>query len=191
MASPDYKKLSDQELVCAANAGDANAFEALYERYRDWVFTLALRFTRDQALAHDVLQETFIYFLRKFPGFALTAQLKTFLYPVVRHNALAVQRKTLKLTTNDDFSAQTPDPACLAALNEQLAAEALPELHRAVEHLDTGHREVVILRFAEDLSLQEIALAMEIPLGTVKSRLHHALAELRANEKLRTFFEPP
>lgn len=191
MALSDYKKLSDQELVSAANAGDATAFEALYERYRDWVFTLALRFTRDHTLAHDVLQETFIYFLRKFPGFVLTAQLKTFLYPVVRHNALAVRRKTLKLTTNDDLSTQTPDSACLVAANQQLASEALRELHRAVEHLDTGHREVVILRFVEDLSLQEIALAMEIPLGTVKSRLHHALAEIRSNDRLRNFFEPP
>jgi RNA polymerase sigma-70 factor, ECF subfamily len=188
VASPDYQSLSDQELVSAANAGDATAFEALYERYRDWVFTLALRFTHDHALAHDVLQDTFIYFLGKFPGFTLTAQLKTFLYPVVRHNALALRRKHKSLTLHNDSEtlAQVQTPH-----HTSRPPESLHELQAAIAGLDSAHREVVILRFVEDLSLAEIALAMEIPLGTVKSRLHHALAELRANERLRTFFEQP
>src|SRR5437773_11456375 len=71
---------SDQQLIAAINDGDADAFEVLYRRYRDWVANLAYRFTGDRELALDVLQETFLYFLRKFPGFILTAQLKTFLY---------------------------------------------------------------------------------------------------------------
>jgi DNA-directed RNA polymerase specialized sigma24 family protein len=65
---------NDQELIAAANAGDATAFEVLYFRYRDWVVGLAFRFTGDRDLALDVLQETFLYFLRKFPGFNLTSQ---------------------------------------------------------------------------------------------------------------------
>ena len=59
---------TDQELVALANGGDASAFEVLYLRYRDWVVNLAFRFTGDRDLALDVLQETFLYFLKNFPG---------------------------------------------------------------------------------------------------------------------------
>jgi RNA polymerase sigma-70 factor (ECF subfamily) len=187
VATPQREQLSDQQLVEAANRGDAQAFEMLYERYRDWVHALALRFTRDHALAQDVTQDTFIYLLRKFPGFQLSAQLKTFLYPVVRHNVWAharsrdVQAATRPLAEHlEEIPASAGGPP---------SSEQLRELHRAVEQLDHGQREVIILRFVEDLSLQDIALAMEIPLGTVKSRLHHALSSLRENEKLRNFFQ--
>src|SRR6185436_18590576 len=81
----------DQELVALANQGDARAFELLYWRHRDWVVNLAFRFTRDRDLALDVLQETFLYLLRKFPGFTLTCQLRSLLYPAVRHLAIAAR----------------------------------------------------------------------------------------------------
>jgi RNA polymerase sigma-70 factor (ECF subfamily) len=74
---------TDLELIAAANAGDAEAFERLYFRYRDWVVNLAFRFTADREMALDILQETFLYLLKKFPGFVLTCQMKSFLYPVV------------------------------------------------------------------------------------------------------------
>jgi RNA polymerase sigma-70 factor (ECF subfamily) len=77
--APASDSPSDQELVALVNRGDANAFEMLYQRYRDWVVNLAHRFTGSEDLALDVLQETFLYFLRKFPGFELRANLKTFL----------------------------------------------------------------------------------------------------------------
>jgi len=70
---------SDQELIELVNEGDADAFEALYRRYRDWVYHLAWRFTGNQQDALDVLQETFTYLLGKFPGFSLTASM-TYLY---------------------------------------------------------------------------------------------------------------
>ena len=76
---------SDQELIELINKGDADAFDALYHRYRDWVYRLAWRFTRNHEDALDVLQETFTYLLRKFPNFELTASMTTFLYPVVKH----------------------------------------------------------------------------------------------------------
>src|SRR5437764_7816207 len=84
---------TDQQLIAAINAGDAAAFDALYYRYRDRVLRLAARFTGDRADALDVLQETFAYLFRKFPGFVLTAQMTTFLYPVVRNLSLAMRRK--------------------------------------------------------------------------------------------------
>ena len=66
---------SDIELVAAINDGDAAAFEVLYFRHRDWVVALAYRFIGDSDAALDVMQETFMYLLKKFPGFRLTANL--------------------------------------------------------------------------------------------------------------------
>src|SRR6478609_3768000 len=76
---------TDLELIGAISRGDPAAFETLYYRYRDWVIGLAQRFTGDPDSALDVMQETFLYLLRKFPGFQLTANFKTFLYPAVRN----------------------------------------------------------------------------------------------------------
>src|SRR6266571_4314785 len=84
---------SDLQLIAAINVGDAAAFEVLYFHHRDWVVNLACRFTGSEDAALDVMQETFLYFLRKFPGFRLTANLKTFLYPAVRNLAIAARQK--------------------------------------------------------------------------------------------------
>ena len=175
----------DQGLIEAANRGDAAAFEALYYRYRDWVARLALRFTGNEADALDVLQETFAYLLGKFPGFRLTARMTTFLYPAVKNLSLAAIRKGRSDRSDSSALSQLPAPpaADAAATRAELAAvfAALPQTHR----------EVVLMRFVDDLSLQEIADALDIPLGTVKSRLHNALEMLRADERTRRYFAQP
>src|SRR5438045_6865044 len=105
---------TDLQLIAAMNRGDDRAFEVLYFRYRDWVTSLAYRFTGDNVLALDVLQETFLYFLKKFPGFVLTAQLKTFLYPAVKNLSIAARRKTERHQSSESE---------LTALENQPAAE--------------------------------------------------------------------
>ncbi len=174
---------SDQELIAAINHGDAAAFEVLYFRYRDWVAGLAYRFTGDSDTALDVLQETFLYFLKKFPGFRLTANLKTFLYPAVKNLSLTAIRKRARYQSSEADQAQVdraaaPDGSGLGADTIAQALAGLPE----------EQREVLLLRFAEDLTLQDIAQAMAIPLGTVKSRLHNALQALRADERTKELF---
>lgn len=180
----DRSQRTDLELVAAINGGDSEAFEALYLRYREWVTALAYRFTEDNDLALDVLQETFLYFLKKFPGFVLTAQLKTFLYPVVKNLSIAARRKVQRHQSTESE---------LATLEQAPAAEAAVtgagDLAVVLANLPDEQREVLLLRFVDGLSLNEIAEAMEIPLGTVKSRLHNALASLRADPRTRSFFE--
>ncbi|MEW6157886.1 MAG: sigma-70 family RNA polymerase sigma factor [Verrucomicrobiota bacterium] len=180
---PDYNDhRSDQELIAAANEGDAEAFEALYFRYRDWVVNLACRFTGDNDLAFDVLQETFIYFLKKFPGFELRCQLKTFLYPAVRNLALAARQKAER---------SQGDPAHLTELPDQgseIESGSTEALMAVLNSLPEFQREVLLLRFANDLSLPEIAEALQIPVGTVKSRLHNGLDALRRDPRTKDFF---
>jgi RNA polymerase sigma-70 factor (ECF subfamily) len=179
----DLDALSDLELVAAMNDGDAAAFEVLYWRHRDWVTALAYRFTGDSDTALDVLQETFLYFLKKFPGFRLTAQLKTFLYPAVRNFSITARRKTARYqATGSELEqleqAPAPEPPVTAAGELGVVLAGLPE----------EQREVLLLRFVDGLSLAEISQAMAIPLGTVKSRLHNALQTLRDDERTRNYF---
>jgi len=114
---------SDQELIELVNEGDTDAFEALYYRYRDWVYHLAWRFTGNQQDALDVLQETFTYLLGKcysakysatkheFPGFRLTASMTTFLYPVVKHLSLTLRSKNRRFTSDEEILRELPAPA--------------------------------------------------------------------------------
>jgi RNA polymerase sigma-70 factor (ECF subfamily) len=166
----------DLALVERANLGDADAFEALYRRHKDWVLGVARRYTARPDDALDVLQETFAYFCGKFPGFTLTAQLRSFLFPVVKHSALTRRRKERGLDDLESVSeARLAVPPVEPSEIETLLA-SLPETHR----------EVVWLRFAEDMSLKDIALALDVPLGTVKSRLHNGIQMIRkAHEELR------
>ena len=85
--------IPDEQPLQRAGAGDPDAFEALYHRYRDWVHRLAWRFTGNQQDALDVLQETFLYLLKKLPDLRLTASMTTFLYPVVKHLSLNLRRR--------------------------------------------------------------------------------------------------
>jgi len=184
----------DEELIERINEGDAAAFEILYLRYRDWVYRLAWRFTGNQEDALDVLQETFTYLLKKFPPltpakrvraqtelrFQLTASMTTFLYPAVKHLSLNLRRRRTTGPADEEILAAIPDPTAPATSRADLAA--------ALASLSQEHREVVLMRFVDDMSLDEIAGALAIPSGTVKSRLYRALETLRADPRTREYF---
>ena len=174
---------TDQDLIAAANGGDASAFETFYDRYRDWVVRLAYRFTGDRHEALDVLQETFAYWLKKFPGFRLSSGVTTFLYPVVKNTALAIRRKRARAISDSDVLDHVPAPDAPPSTSKADLAQVLAILPAA-------QREVLLMRFVDGMTLAEIAAALAIPLGTVKSRLHHALETLRNDERTQAYFEP-
>lgn len=170
----------DMALVAAINQCSHAAFESLYHRHRDWTVNLAFRFTGDESLALDVMQETFLYLLRKFPGFELRASLRTFLYPAVRNLSIAARRKAGCCQAGDaegEILANLPAPGTGLAGDGDLAA--------VLAVLPAPQREVLFLRFVDGFSLEEIAEALEIPAGTVKSRLHNALRTLRNDPRTR------
>ena len=179
--SPGPDPRRDEELIAAINSGDPDAFEALYRRYRDWVARLAMRFTGDPDLAMDVLQETFAYLVRKMPSLRLTARMTTFLYPAVKNLSIAARRKRKRFAGNDE--------ALSTAAAREIAADPRDGLSAVLSILPETHREVLLMRFVDDMSLEEIASALKIPLGTVKSRLHNALQTLRQDDRTRDFFE--
>lgn len=173
----------DQRLISALNRGDSAAFDALYHRYRDWVVRLAFRFTGSDADALDVLQETFAYLFGKFPGFMLTARMTTFLYPVVKNLSIAAKRKRERHVSEDSL----PDP--VAATPRSDANQSRQELSAVLASLPEAQREVLLMRFVDEMSLAEIGSALQIPEGTVKSRLHNALATLRHDPRAKEYFD--
>lgn len=173
---------SDEELIESANKGDVDAFEALYRRYRDWVYHLAWRFTGNHDDALDVLQETFTYLLKKLPNLQLTCSMTTFLYPVVKHISLVIRRKTARQISGDEKISELPaplpkeTPACRAELAAVLAT------------LPNEQQEVLLMRFVDEMSLKDIAAALNVNVSTVKSRLYRALETLRHDSRTRNYF---
>src|SRR5207253_9649527 len=151
-ASQHNETLSDAQLVAAINEGDYCAFEQIYYRYRDWVLGLAWRFTHDPDISLDVLQETFLYFLKKFPGFRLTANLKTFLYPAVRNLSITACEKTRRYQATEAELFEIEQAAAAS-----IASESLSDLNAIISQTPEEQREVLLLRFVDGLSLAGIA----------------------------------
>ena len=173
---------TDHELVAALNSGDSTAFDALYHRYSGWVLKMAWRLTRHQDDSLDVLQETFAYLVRKFPGFELTSAMTTFLYPAVRNLSIAARRKRQRSTGGSAVLDEIPQsPSSVPSVHEDIAS--------VLASLTVDHRAVLLLKFVDDLNQSEIAERLGLPLGTVKSRLHHAVRAVRESPTARKLLE--
>ncbi len=162
----------DARRIEAAQRGDERAFEALYLGHREWVAQVARRFGASDADALDVVQEVFLYLARKLHGLELTADLRTLLYPAAKHLALKRAARARR---------QAPLEAAPERVSPGAGAEVRLLVVKLLADLPGKQREVVDLRFLDGMSLEEISRVLKIRLGTVKSRLHHALRRLRAD----------
>jgi RNA polymerase sigma-70 factor (ECF subfamily) len=167
-------------------AGDAPAFEELVMTYQHRVFGVALRMLGNRAEAEDVAQEAFVRAHRALGEFRGDAKLSTWLYAITSRlclNRLASGERRMARQGEDALlrlSDAGPRPD--AALERR---ELETALGRAIAELPEDRRIVVVLRDLEGLSYEEIAQVLELELGTVRSRLHRARAELK--EKLERF----
>jgi RNA polymerase sigma-70 factor (ECF subfamily) len=167
-------------------AGDVPAFEELVMTYQHRVFGVALRMLGNRAEAEDVAQEAFVRAHRALGAFRGDAKLSTWLYAITSRlclNRLASGERRMARQGEDALlrlSDAGPRPD--AALERR---ELETALGRAIAELPEDRRIVVVLRDLEGLSYEEIAQVLELELGTVRSRLHRARAELK--EKLERF----
>ena len=190
MSGPPPEHRSDQELVAAVQGGDETAFAALYHRHRDFALRIGWRYSLNDADALDAVQSAFVYLAGRLapgvsPPFVLTAKLSTFLFPVVKHEALALRRKAVRMKLGANI---TSEAAATAIFEEIPARYAPPDADRsarrvasAIKSLPPAQREVILLRFIDNLSMEEISAVLAIPAGTVKSRLHNAIKALAAD----------
>jgi RNA polymerase sigma-70 factor (ECF subfamily) len=175
-------RLSDEQLLAAVLAGDMGALADLVERYQAPLTGYLDRLVGpDWALAQDLVQETFMRVLRQHACRG-SRPFRPWLYAIATNLArdhfksAAVQRST---PLDDTFEALLPD--CDAGPEDlALAGERGADLAHALDGLGTEYRATLVLRFYNDMSLQEIADTLDVPLGTVKSRLSVGLRRLRA-----------
>jgi RNA polymerase sigma factor (sigma-70 family) len=167
----------DEVLLRRVARGETDALTVLYRRHADGLFWFLLRLASDRMLAEEILQDTLLAIWRGADSFAGRAKVRTWLYGIARrqaHNRLGVTRPVE--TTLDDVA----EPVTTEPGPEELVLAGL-ELDRvlaAVDRLNLVHREVLVLMFVAEMSQAEIAAVIGVPVGTVKSRLHHARGAL-------------
>ena len=172
--------MKDQEKIIArARRGDADAFEQLVVAYRDQVFRLALRMCGSEADADEVAQEAFLSAWKALPNFRGESQFSTWLYQLTTHAAIDLMRREKRQIAAADITEvsaadPTPSPQQQAEQSEQREI-----VRDAILQLAPEQREVVVLRFMEELSYEEIGAVLKLPPGTVKSRLNRAKAQLK------------
>lgn len=167
----------DRELVLAFVAGDRSAFEEIIVRYERRVFSVCLRMCGDQEDARDAAQETFVTAYRSLQGFRGDAQLSTWLHRVAVNASLDLLRKRSKRPTAvevvPEATSDEPGPEEVAVRSDRAAA-----VHAALAKLSEDHRAVIVLFDLQGLQYPEVAQALDVPVGTVKSRLHRARVDL-------------
>lgn len=184
--------MDTQMLVQRCASGDAQAFDELVHLYQNKIINIAYGMLGDREDAYDVAQEVFIKLYRKIGDFTGAASLDTWIYRIAVNASLDALRKrgrrvrTLPLVSENDDEETVELPAA----DERSAPEAVTlqkerqcEIADAIARLGEKYRSVLILREFEDLGYEQIADALGISVGTVKSRLS------RAREKLRNFLE--
>ena len=177
---------TDEQLVERALAGDGDAFGEVVRRWERKIYALAYGITGSVEEARDAAQETFIAAYRNLQGFRGEAKVSSWLHRIAVNQCISRQRRArVRAETGLEEEAEAPNGQLLsdgAAWSPARAAEAKERteaVRRAVAALPPELREVVVLKEFEDLTFQEIADALQIPLSTVKSRLYTALKQLR------------
>ena len=179
------KALSDEQIVERALAGDADAFGEIVRRWERRIFALAYSMLGREEDARDATQETFISAFRNLRGFRGEAKVSSWLHRIAVNQCITRQRRVkvrgetaLEDETEQDrasfFAPAQESPAHAAEHGERTAM-----VRRAVNALPTELRQVILMKEFEELTFQEIAEALDLPLSTVKSRLYTALKQLR------------
>ena len=183
--------LDDGVLIERIRAGDLQAFEELYNRYRRPVFHTALAITHDQQAAEEILQDCFVRAYRHMDRVDSSLPLSPWLHRIAVNLSYnwATRRRPWLLSLEGTLEHLA---AAACHLPERIAEnnEAQRAVQKAIDGLSFKHRVVVILHFLQGFSLAEIAYILDCPEGTVKSRLHHACRKLREKLRRESLLEP-
>jgi RNA polymerase sigma-70 factor (ECF subfamily) len=177
------KLISDEELATQLQQGNKSAFEAIIYRYHAQVFSYVYRMSHNQNVTPDIVQDIFLKVCRGIKYYNPSRPFKPWLYSIVANTYTDYIRK---IYSNKTVPGLEVVEKCMAATTagpeesfwEQLSRE---EVAAAVSALNEIYRQVIILRFYHDMKLEEISEILNIPLGTVKSRLFSGLKNLKKN----------
>ncbi|HEY0076368.1 MAG TPA: sigma-70 family RNA polymerase sigma factor [Abditibacteriaceae bacterium] len=194
---PGTKNQTEAQLLERCRAGDLEAFDDLMARHQNRVFSLCLWLLRDHDAASDAAQETFIRAFRAIGNFRGECAVSTWLHRIAVNVAgdSATRRKRAAKPLSELETDDSPAPEAVAPLRENpletLARnERQQAVRKALDELSEHHRTVLVLFDIQGHSYEDIAQVLELPIGTVKSRLNRARAALRERlETCRELFE--
>ncbi len=172
------ERLADELCVLACQAGEREAFEALVQRWQARLWRHARHLTGHDDVAWDVLQEAWIAIARGIARLDEVAAFPRWAYTIVTRRAADSLRKQQRQPSTSLDALASDDPQLPPALDER-PDDAVGLLREALQHLPAERRALLELHHLEAFDVSEIAVILDIPEGTVKSRLHHARHELR------------
>lgn len=177
--------MADQGLLQKAKRGDRSAFAELVDKYRDRIYAYLYRMIGSREDALDLAQESFLRVYSNLQNFQLGQPFKPWLYRIASNLAIDHLRKRRDIVSldasqnnEDDWFLELPDDGP-GPERQQEQGELASYLARLVQELPEGYRSVVLLRHGQELSYQEIALILQVPVSTVKTRLFRAREALR------------
>ncbi len=169
------ERLLEQALILRCQTGDQHAFAELVERYHAPLRYYIRRLTGCSDRADDILQNVWLTVFRTLPKLGKLEAFSVWLYRIARNQAIQERRDSKPLIPlDDDITVTDVEPE-----EETFSAEDAARIHAALDGLQLEHREVLVLRFLEQMSYQDIALVLDCMLGTVKSRIYYAKRALR------------
>jgi RNA polymerase sigma-70 factor (ECF subfamily) len=187
MGRPYMKHLHDRELILQLQQGSLDALGELFSRYRETVFRTAFAITGDSDAANDLLQDVFLR-LHRFSGHIDTNRpLEPWLYRMTANLSYTWIKQKQKRTSLIEEIADWFEKGSERTSPHELAEEkdVWEQILHALHALPLQQRVVVVLYYMNDLSLQEISEILDVPLGTVKSRLHYGRRALKNKLKLQ------
>lgn len=172
----------DVRLIDETLGGDSAAFGQLVTRYQDRLYNTVVHVVGSSDTAHDVVQDAFVQAYTKLEKFERASAFYTWLYRIAVNLAISRRRREKPMTSVDQVrevlgNEPIDDADPPAAQLEQ--RERACQVHRALAALSEEHRTILTLREMEDFSYEQIAEILELPVGTIRSRLHRARMQLR------------
>jgi RNA polymerase sigma-70 factor, ECF subfamily len=163
---------SDKELIEGCQRGESEAFRALFERHKGKVYSIALRYSGDAAVAQDIAQETFLKLFTGLRGFRGDSDFGSWLYRLVVNSCLDQKRKTRRLMPLLDYALGLLRAPDLSAFDKLARAELSAHLREVIASLRDDQRILLVLRYTQGLSYDEIARILGSSHGTIASRLN-------------------
>jgi RNA polymerase sigma-70 factor (ECF subfamily) len=174
----------ERALIERCRAGDEGAFQELVDRYKDLVFALIARTVQDRSRAEDLAQDVFLRVHRGLPYFRGEARLSTWIYRIVANVCAQTRGRGPRTTSLDALDAPDGSPARSRAMpstkDRQFGdLELRDRLEKAIARLPPNYRLLVAAHYLRGVQYEDLAEALELPLGTVKTQLHRAKQQLR------------
>ena len=177
---------TDEELIKDFQNGEVSSYNHLVYRYKDRLFNYIYQFVRDVNLAEDLLQDTFIKLYTHKDSYREIAKFSTWIYTIASNLAKTELRKIKRRQTYSESALSTDDRKFVMRQPDQESFEDIEDtsvsgniLEKSLIELDDEFKNIIILRDIQELSYDEISKILQIPLGTVKSRINRGRFKLK------------